>query len=279
MYTDCITRERCSSESSDWIWFVNAVTTSELNMFIQLASDKYRILFMTILGKTVAFSLPLLNKILLHKTVESNSTSSISRIHGLILAPTKELCKQIEKHVSDLLYYCRDVLTICALTDDNVTIQLQKIQSKPDIIISTPARLVNQLKAGKIDLSHVKTLVIDEADLVLSFGYAEDVHSITAKMPKIFQGLLMSATLSPELEKFKRVLLHNPAVLKLEEEEKGVGELLQFYLTATENDKFLILYVFIKLGLLQVSRVLIIIPVIIRMIVLPFVVYYLYNQQ
>ena len=60
----------------------------------------------------------------------------------------------------------------------------------------------------------------------------------------------MSATLSPELEKFKRVLLHNPAVLRLEE-EKGVGELLQFYLAATESDKFLILYVFIKLGLLQ----------------------------
>jgi ATP-dependent RNA helicase DDX56/DBP9 len=97
--------------------------------------------------------------------------------------------------------------------------------------------------------------VIDEADLVLSFGYAEDVHLITSKMPKIFQGLLMSATLSPELDKFKRVLLHNPAVLKLEEEAgaKGsIGELLQFYLPATESDKFLILYVFIKLGLLQV---------------------------
>ena len=61
----------------------------------------------------------------------------------------------------------------------------------------------------------------------------------------------MSATLSPELDKFKRVLLHNPAVLKLEE-EKGVGHLLQFYLQSTERDKYLILYVFLKLGLLQV---------------------------
>lgn len=64
--------------------------------------------------------------------------------------------------------------------------------------------------------------MIDEADLVLSFGYADDVQFITSKMSKIFQGFLMSATLSPELDKFKRVLLHNPAVLKLEE-EKGVG--------------------------------------------------------
>lgn len=118
--------------------------------------------------------------------------------------------------MTELIYYCRDNVTVCALTDDNVTIQTHKLQSKPDIVISTPARLVLQLKNGSIDLSNVKTLVIDEADLVLSFGYTEDVHTITSKMPKIFQGLLMSATLSPELDKFKRVLLHNPAVLRLE---------------------------------------------------------------
>lgn len=60
----------------------------------------------------------------------------------------------------------------------------------------------------------------------------------------------MSATLSPELDKLKRVLLHNPVILKLEEAE-GSGHLVQFYLRATEADKFLILYVFLKVGLLQ----------------------------
>lgn len=118
--------------------------------------------------------------------------------------------------MTELIYYCRDIISVCGLTDDNTTIQAHKLNSKPDIIVSTPARLVAQLKNGSVDLSNVKTLVIDEADLVLSFGYTEDVHTITSKMPKIFQGLLMSATLSPELDKFKRVLLHNPAVLRLE---------------------------------------------------------------
>eukprot|EP00602_Paraphysomonas_sp_CaronLab_P010101 CAMPEP_0185037304 /NCGR_PEP_ID=MMETSP1103-20130426/31514_1 /TAXON_ID=36769 /ORGANISM="Paraphysomonas bandaiensis, Strain Caron Lab Isolate" /LENGTH=614 /DNA_ID=CAMNT_0027575225 /DNA_START=381 /DNA_END=2225 /DNA_ORIENTATION=- len=120
----------------------------------------------------------------------------------------------------------------------------------PDIVISTPARLVNSLKSGNISLSRVNTLVIDEADLILSFGHADDVQSITSSMPKIYQGLLMSATLSPELEKFKRVVLHNPAVLKLEESANS-GHLLQMYLRTSEADKFLVLYVFIKLGLLQ----------------------------
>ena len=62
----------------------------------------------------------------------------------------------------------------------------------------------------------------------------------------------MSATLSPELDKFKRIVLHNPAILKLEDEKSSVGHLLQFYLESSEVDKYLILYVFIKLGLLQV---------------------------
>ena len=94
-------------------------------------------------------------------------------------------------------------------------------------------------------------MVIDEADLILSFGYTEDIHIIKSKMPKIFQGILMSATLSAELDKFKKVVLHNPAVLRLEEPQ-GLGNILQFYLESTEHDKYLILYVFIKLGLLQV---------------------------
>jgi ATP-dependent RNA helicase DDX56/DBP9 len=132
-------------------------------------------------------------------------------------------------------------------------VQQFRLQSSPDIVISTPARLVPHLKDNAVDLSQTRTLVIDEADLVLSFGYAEDVHTIQGSMPKIFQGLLMSATLSPELDKFKRLVLHNPVILKLEEPQ-GLGKILQFYLETRETDKYLVLYVFIKLGLLQVEK-------------------------
>ena len=197
-------------------------------------------------GKTMAFALPLLHKILVQKDGEGGQ----AHIKAIILAPTKELCKQIEQHTSAMMYYCRDNVSICSLSDDNTTIQLYRLQAKPDIVISTPARLVACLQAGSVSLSKVSTLVIDEADLVLSFGYADDVQAITAKMPKTFQGLLMSATLSPDLEKFKKVVLHNPAVIKLEE-TKEMGHLSQFFLRCTENDKYLIIFVFIKLGLLQ----------------------------
>ena len=202
-------------------------------------------------GKTIAFALPLLHKLLLEKSGGGEDAEE-RRIRSLILAPTKELCKQIEKHMVQIMYFCKDVISICSLSDDNMSVQTYRLKNKPDIVVATPAKVVQHIVKGNIDLSYAKMLIIDEADLILSFGYTEDVQLITSQMP-VHQGLLMSATLSPELDKFKRILLRCPAILKLEEEEKQAGHLLQFYLQSTERDKFLILFVFLKLGLLQVT--------------------------
>jgi ATP-dependent RNA helicase DDX56/DBP9 len=197
-------------------------------------------------GKTIAFALPVVQKILESKT---NPISDAS-IKAIILAPTKELVAQIEKCFNDLIFYCRDFVSVFSTISDNQKVIDSKIRSKPDIIVSTPSKLAQQCQAKKIDLTSVQLLVIDEADLVLSYGYKQDVHTVLAGLPKIVQGILMSATLSSELDKFKKVVLHNPAILRLEE-DKSQGNLLQFYLEATESDKFLTLYVFLKLGLLQ----------------------------
>jgi len=87
-------------------------------------------------------------------------------------------------------------------------------------------------------------------------GYADDVTEIMKYLPKICQGFLMSATLSPELDALKKVVLHSPAVLKLEEEDAKLGktkegDLTQFFLALPKNDKNLVIYVFLKLGLLK----------------------------
>lgn len=135
-------------------------------------------------GKTIAFALPILQKLL-----STPSTPDAARnIKCLILAPTKELCKQIEKNMTDLIYYCKDNISLCSLSDDNMVVQQFRLQNQPDIVISTPARIVHHLKSKAIDLSATQLLVIDEADLILSFGYAEDVQLIMTKLPKIVQG-------------------------------------------------------------------------------------------
>jgi ATP-dependent RNA helicase DDX56/DBP9 len=98
--------------------------------------------------------------------------------------------------------------------------------------------------------------VVDEADLVLSFGYADDVAEIVRTgIPKICQGFLMSATLTPQLNALKKIVLHSPVILKLEEADEGSKrkgpQLKQFYLPVPNNDRYLVLYVFLKLGLLR----------------------------
>lgn len=90
---------------------------------------------------------------------------------------------------------------------------------------------------------------------IIVIGYANDVSEIMKYLPKICQGFLMSATLSPELNSLKKIVLHSPAVLKLEEDEEGKvngktkeGNLTQFYLTLPKRDKALVVYVFLKVG-------------------------------
>ncbi|DAZ92961.1 TPA: hypothetical protein N0F65_006280 [Lagenidium giganteum] len=199
-------------------------------------------------GKTAAFSLPLLHKILVHK--ESNPEQAAG-IKALVLVPTKELVEQTKKHMMELMYYCRDVVSILGLGGQSMSAQQALLRDIPDIVVSTPGRLVAHLNAGNLNLKDsVQTVVIDEADLVLSFGYGEDIRTIFNHLPKACQNFCMSATLSPELEKLKKSVLHNPAVVKLEEGETD-GKLQQYFLPVKESDKDLLLYALIKLGVVS----------------------------
>ncbi|KAF0695365.1 Aste57867_13799 [Aphanomyces stellatus] len=196
-------------------------------------------------GKTAAFCLPVLQKLL------STSTKPTESIKALILVPTKELVDQTKAHLWELMYYCRDVVTVLALSGQSVNAQQALLRDLPDILVTTPSRLVIHLEAGNVDLKHsVHTVVMDEADLILSFGYGEDVKTIFNALPKICQHFFMSATLSPELDALKKAVLHNPAVVKLEEGQTD-GKLQQYYLPVAKKDKDLLLYALIKLGVVH----------------------------
>ena len=167
------------------------------------------------------------------------------------------------------------------------------LRDQPDIIIATPNALLTHIRRGSasddsnsvpkttndktnihtshrssshqmnLDLkSSLEMLIIDEADLVLSFGYSNDLQEIsTTALPRIYQGMLLSATLNPEMDQLKKILLHTPVIVKLEQDDDrsatsassvSSGLLLkQFYIALPNKDKNLVLYVFIKLGLLK----------------------------
>ncbi|TYZ60929.1 hypothetical protein PybrP1_004332 [[Pythium] brassicae (nom. inval.)] len=202
-------------------------------------------------GKTAAFALPLLHKILQQKQDQSSAGAMLPSVKALVLVPTKELVEQIRKHMAELMYYCSDVVSLLALGGQSMNAQQALLRDVPDVVVATPGRLVAHLEAGNIKLKDsVQTLVIDEADLVLSFGYGEDIRTIFNHLPKACQSFCMSATLSPELEKLKKSVLHNPAVVKLEEGATD-GKLQQYFLAVPAADKDLLLYALIKLGVVQ----------------------------
>lgn len=202
-------------------------------------------------GKTAAFALPLLHKILQQKQDQSSASAMLPSVKALVLVPTKELVEQIRKHMAELMYYCSDVVSLLALGGQSLNAQQALLRDVPDVVVATPGRLVAHLEAGNVTLKDsVQTLVIDEADLVLSFGYGDDIRTIFNHLPKACQSFCMSATLSPELEKLKKSVLHNPAVVKLEEGETD-GKLQQYYLSVPAADKDLLLYALIKLGVVQ----------------------------
>jgi hypothetical protein len=174
-------------------------------------------------------------------------------------------------------YYCRDVISILSLSDDSLAVEQAALRDKPDILVSTPSRLVAHLKAGNIVLRaadaaaaapkkkgrstratgtttsdmvgcDMQTLIVDEADLVLSFGHSKDVRGLTKYMPKVCQCFLMSATLSPDLRALQSVLLHSPVILKLE--EGSGGHLTQCFVLVPKKDRNLLAYALLQLQLL-----------------------------
>jgi ATP-dependent RNA helicase DDX56/DBP9 len=221
-------------------------------------------------GKTLAYCIPLLQKILQKKlsATSNNANATNPGVRAVVLVPTRELCSQVYKTLQSLIYYCDEVISLAVLSatrggrasgekgQQELARQKAMLRDRPDVIVATPAGLLTHIRNGDVTLKEsMETLVVDEADLVLSFGYKDDISEIIKSLPRICQGFLMSATLSPELNSLKKVVLHSPVVLKLEQEEasggNGNGHLTQFHLNLPRKDKNLVMYVFLKLGLLK----------------------------
>lgn len=220
-------------------------------------------------GKTLAYCLPMLQKIVARKLEQQQqsaphgSSNNNNTVTGVILVPTRELCSQVHKVLQELIYYCDEMIKVAPLSGshgrgkkakEEMIRQQAMLRDRADIVVATPTGLASHIQNGNVDLkASVETVVVDEADLVLSFGHEKALREIIAGLPKIYQGFLMSATLSEDVDSIKKMFLNSPVILKLEEDEDvGVNrKLKQFYLCLPNNDKGLVVYVFLKLGLLR----------------------------
>lgn len=200
-------------------------------------------------GKTAAFTIPIIQKILTKK-----HTLTEQEIKALILAPSKELCHQICSVIKDLTIKCsRDIHYVDISPSVDLHMQKPLLVEKPDIIVGTPSRTLQHIKAGNLCLKDtLEIVVIDEADLVFSFGYEDEVKQLLRFLPNIYQAILASATLSEDVKNLKSLVLHNPVTLRLEEPDLApTSQLSHYHLLAEEVDKASILYALLKLHLIR----------------------------
>ncbi|KAH9426977.1 putative ATP-dependent RNA helicase ddx56, partial [Dermatophagoides pteronyssinus] len=231
---------------------------------IPLALEGYDILARarTGTGKTGAFTIPILQKILMAKkfaTSTTTTTTTASKIRALILAPSKELCNQILQNFSKLIEFCRRDINIMDISHGNLDDKRNfLITEQPDILISTPKKIIEyfQAKILKNLPKQLDFLVIDESDLMFSFGYREDLlkifeHLSSSKSSNV-QHFLMSATLNTDVCELKNLLLNNPVILKLEEPDLPESDKLQQYHIEVFDDeeKFVLINALLKLGLI-----------------------------
>lgn len=205
-------------------------------------------------GKTLAYVLPILDQILKHKITGGKRAKETV---ALILVPTKELAMQVTNTLKTFTSFCAQVIRYENINrKEDAAVTRARLAEKPDIVIATPGRAAQLLNREELKLDTLTQLVIDEADIVLSYGYEEDLQNIAAALPTGVQKLMMSATLRTEIDTLASLFFPEnapqPMILDLSAEEANDKPTLSQYVMRTaEEDKFLLIYAIFKLQLIK----------------------------
>ncbi|MDO8292593.1 MAG: DEAD/DEAH box helicase [Gallionella sp.] len=189
-------------------------------------------------GKTAAFTLPLLQRLLPHA---STSTSPARHpIRALILAPTRELAIQVEKSVET---YSRHVPLRSTVVFGGIDIKTQKpaLAKGVEILVATPGRLLDHVESRNLMLNQVQILILDEADRMLDMGFMPDLKRILTLLPKQRQTLLFSATFSDDIKKLAQDFLANPVTVEAERRNTAAETVKQSVLMVDHDNKFSVL--------------------------------------
>ncbi|WP_423148433.1 DEAD/DEAH box helicase [Rubrolithibacter danxiaensis] len=188
-------------------------------------------------GKTASFLLPAIQHVL---TLNEKQTTV------LILVPTRELAQQIDQQVEGLAYFTGVSSVAVYGGGDGMAYEQQRraIQQKVDIIIATPGRLLAHLTSGFLKPSHIRQLILDEADRMLDMGFLDDIKRIISYLPTNRQTILLSATMPPKIRTLARSVLKHPEQINLEVSQPAAGVDQQIYRVSDEQKIPLISYLF-----------------------------------
>ncbi len=161
-------------------------------------------------GKTAAFLLPLIHKII-SQPVDHHT------ITALVIVPTRELAIQIAQHLEGLSYFTNiSSIAVYGGGDGNAFVQEKKaLGSGADIVVCTPGKMMSHIKMGYVKMQGCQYLVLDEADRMLDMGFFDDIMYILKHLPAKRQNLLFSATMPSKIRELARKILHNPVEINI----------------------------------------------------------------
>ena len=183
-------------------------------------------------GKTGAFVIGILN----------NIDISLKKTQYIIITPTHELAKQILKVIESLSTYM-EVTIVKVIGKTNINDSILELRKSPQIIVATPGRLLDMINKRHIFTDKIKTLVLDEADEILSSGFMDSIYNIIMAVPKTAQICLFSATMPKEILDLTNYFMDDPAMLLVNKDELTLEGIKQFYIDLKQyNWKFDVLY-------------------------------------
>src|SRR5215208_1111907 len=200
---------------------------------------------MTGSGKTAAFLLPILNRLMAKKR-------GLTR--ALVVTPTRELAAQIEQHLNDLAVHTP--LT-CAAVFGGVGMGPQEhaFRAGVDVLVATPGRLLDHLSKPYASLANLEVLVLDEADRMLDMGFLPDIRRVLRHLPAKRQTLFFSATMPAPIVELTREMLHNPATINLERKQAPAVGITQAIYPVSQDLKSQLLLALLERGTMKEALV------------------------
>ena len=188
-------------------------------------------------GKTAAYGLPLLARV----------DSNINAIQGLILCPTRELGQQVAKQLFKFTKYADKLFTEAVYGGEQIDKQIASLLRPTHIVVATPGRLIDLVQRKAIDLSAVKTVILDEADEMLSMGFKKELDEILSFLPAVESKWLFSATIPEGIQEIIKRHLSKDA-LSIEVNKKNVvnAKISHQYLICEDTEKLFVLMQFLK---------------------------------
>jgi len=178
-------------------------------------------------GKTAAFGIPMIEQI----------EKKQRKIQGLVVAPTRELAIQVSEEIHRIGKF-KGIRSLPIYGGQQMQRQIRSLKEGPHIVVATPGRLLDHMRRKTINISDVKTIVLDEADEMLNMGFIDDIREILKMIPHERQTLLFSATMPKEIRQIASTMMREPKEVKVKSKQLSVENIEQRFIEVHEKQKF-----------------------------------------